>query len=169
MCRVKGSEGRRCVGRPAAAVDFEGCFAAVDSGSCMVGRRRGFVDGVFWSFERRRFGGIVGRVGVDGASGESGESGEKAAAAGGGNNTAAGAIPVVKGVWDMGDASGDCREGERDWTYECLRSGRFVISSFAASSWWTAMLNRRQKLGSRTMVVVDLDSWIRLLMCSGAC
>jgi hypothetical protein len=48
--------------------------------------------------------------------------------------------------WDVGDSG-----AEEGWgaTYECLRSG---VCSLERSSWWTAVLKRRQKLGSWTIV-----------------
>lgn len=57
---------------------------------------------------------------------------------------------------EVGVVTGDgvSSDAERDTTYECLRSGRLAISSFAASSWWTATLKRFQKLGSWIVAMV---------------
>lgn len=117
---------------------------AMGAGWRIVGRRSNFVEGVFWSLERAFLGrwGVEGDVGTEDSRAGGGDSGE---------------------CEDVGDPTmGDCARDEREGTYECFISGRFVISSLARSSWCTAMLKRRQKLGSRTTMVEICGEVVRM-------
>lgn len=123
------------------------------SGECSVGRRRGRVLGVLCSLLRVRLGlGYALCLAlVDG----SGLARSRGRMAGGGK-------PGVDEGIEEAVMVGCAEDKKREETYECLRSRCsglcWLISDFKRSSWWTAILKRFQKLGSRVAMVARAGS-----------
>jgi hypothetical protein len=126
----------------------QGGDSGIASFSAMLGRKRGFVDGVFCSLERGAFCGV--QEDVEGVLWMNEErKGDSWAMAG----KASERCDV-----DVGEARGE----EKGLTYW----SEVVVSCFSRSSWWTATLKRFQNWGSRTILVGTLG--VRSF-CRGSC
>lgn len=114
-----------------------------------VGRRRGLVLGVFCSLLR-------GRLGFGCAFGPARSVSARVACSRG--SVAIGGAGIDGDlVQDPGMEVGCAEDKGEEETYECLSSFCCwfcrLISDFKSSSWWTAMLKRFQKFGSRVAMV----------------